>query len=727
MSSSKLWIILRGAIAVLVIFAWVFSPWGNLTSYYTSVYFSKPVAEKIAKTTPKTQIASADIIDGGGDTWVIITVASNSALSNTWTVPYDWNSASNSVQIIGGGGAGGDGSNSEGAGGGGGGGYSKRTGFSLTPGNTVSFSAGAGGTAAAADSRGGNGGHSYFNVGSFANCTGVSTCVSAEGGEGGKPILVYTGGLGGGTTSASGTTKYLGGTGGVGSVNDGSGGGGGAGGPLIATDGDGQAGGAGSANEGGGGGGAGGASATDGSPSDTPTNNAGGGGGTGYAGGAGGAGGNGTGSNAHGASGVNVGSGGGGGDVNGNGGNGANGGQWLNLFGSGGGGGGNGDSNSTTGGTGGLYGGGGGGSADTGGTGGDGIIVVKYRPITEITPTAVGTQTASINIPGSATSIYIGGAFRFTTTSTTTVTSIAVTASTSTDAVTGLDDVKLYWDTAASCDTTNPITNSTLYNTASANFSTLKATISGSTAVTAGTPKCFYPAMDVGSTVTDGLRFDIKIQVSTDIETAITEVGTYPVEINGVTVFNAAAETITLTLDAGGVVAFGTLTNGTRVTATTRLKVEQTNASSLTITAGHLRSITNVTLASGAAPLITSNQISDTAGGIDVFDGLGANCTDGTGPTTWGTGVSTGLGFTLWADSNTSRETACWGTGTTVTDALNKYAALQASASASSFINISSSPPSTLYTSIGYSLDVGSTQKATEYDGGVVFTATVSP
>ena len=140
-----------------------------------------------------------------------------------------------------------------------------------------------------------------------------------------------------------------------------------------------------------------------------------------------------------------------------------------------------------------------------------------------------------------------------------------------------------------------------------------------------------------------------------------------------------------------------------------------------------MRAITSATLASNAAPLITANQISDTAGGIDVFDGLGANCIDGTGPATWGTGVSTGLGFTLWADSNTSKETACWGTGTTETDTLNRYAALEASAAASSFINIAASPPATLYTSIGYSLDVGSTQKATDYDGGVVFTATVSP
>jgi hypothetical protein len=181
------------------------------------------------------------------------------------------------------------------------------------------------------------------------------------------------------------------------------------------------------------------------------------------------------------------------------------------------------------------------------GRGADGVIVITYRAVTNtVTPTGVGTQNATVDIPVSTTSTYIGGAFRLTSTLTTTVTSIGVTASTSTGAVTGLNDVKLYWDTAASCDTADPIATATLYNTASANFSSMKATISGSTTVISGTPKCFYPVMDVASTVTEGLRFDLKIQASTDIVTPITENGTYPVEISGVSTFATPAATISI-------------------------------------------------------------------------------------------------------------------------------------------------------------------------------------
>src|SRR5437870_1075520 len=52
--------------------------------------------------------------------------------TNNWTVPGDWNSSNNTIEVIGGGGGGGGCSN--GRGGGGGGAYSKSSSLFLTPG-----------------------------------------------------------------------------------------------------------------------------------------------------------------------------------------------------------------------------------------------------------------------------------------------------------------------------------------------------------------------------------------------------------------------------------------------------------------------------------------------------------------------------------------------------------------------------------------------------------------
>jgi len=519
-------------------------------------YTAEAIQGRIAQLTGKD--ISVQPAHAALDTRIYLTIAdgtlSGAQSNGTWTVPLDWNLASNSIEVIGGGGGGGDGTTGVGAGGGGGGGYGKITNLTFAPASTsIPFSVGASGSGGASTVKGGNGGHTWFgklnfngaNGGCFS--AGPTICVSAEGGEGGQGSTAPAslGGIGGNTSSTSGTVEFAGGNGGAGSSTDGQGGGGGAAGP----NGIGRIGGAGSSVEGGGGGGSGGLSSTVGQASGLPNASQGGDGGHGYGGTGGG---DGAATPANGAAGTAPGAGGGGGDQTTTttgtlGGNGAAGQQWDSTHGSGGGGGGAGDSGAS-GGSGGKFGAGGGGgttcSTAPNCRGGNGLIVITYRPITEITPTAVGTQTASIDIPAATTNTYIGGAFKLTTTSTTTVTSIAVTASTSSGAVTGLDDVKLYWDTAAACDTADPITSATLYNTASANFSALKATISGSTAVTAGTPKCFYPTMDVGTTVTDGLRFDIKIQADTDIVTAITEVGTYPIEITGKTTFNTAAPTI---------------------------------------------------------------------------------------------------------------------------------------------------------------------------------------
>ena len=188
-----------------------------------------------------------------------------------------------------------------------------------------------------------------------------------------------------------------------------------------------------------------------------------------------------------------------------------------------------------------------------------------------------------------------------------------------------------------------------------------------------------------------------------------------------------AAASITLTIDgtcnndntcdANATAIFGTLSAGTANDANVRIKTDSTTT--ITLAIGRKRSSPTTTLASSADA--TNINISDTAGGIDVFD---ANCTDGTGPAIWKDASSTGLGFSLWAATE-NKDTTCWGTGTNDSDANNKYAALQASSSASTAWTTTSS--GIKYASIGYSLDVTTTQQATSYIGDIIFTATTTP
>jgi len=139
---------------------------------------------------------------------------------SSWTVPSDWNSAANTVEVIGGGG-GGASYASNGGGGGGGGAYSFNANLALTAGNSVTYSVGTGGTA------GNAGGDTYFNA---ASCAVSPVCA-----KGGSPGSTSTGGSGGLASAGTGTTTKNGGFG-----NDENttvtkgGGGGGAGGPSAA-------------------------------------------------------------------------------------------------------------------------------------------------------------------------------------------------------------------------------------------------------------------------------------------------------------------------------------------------------------------------------------------------------------------------------------------------------------------------------------------------------------
>ena len=300
--------------------------------------------------------------ESGTPTTVYVTSGSS------WTVPSDWNSANNTIEVIGGGGGGGGGcSTCFGSGGGGGGAYSRITNLSLTSGNNISVNVGGAGSGTT-NGNGIAGGDTYFNG---ASCAAASTC--AKGGLGGqgansggamkedpykslsvervlRTVFSYfaeivhaagAGGSGGSSATGVGSTKRSGGNGAANNSNAGGGGGGAAGTVGNGNNGSGTSGGSGNAGSGGAGGGAG-AAGGNGSEFDA-THGSGGGGGAGAA------------SSANGAAGGNYGAGGGGS----------------------------------------------GGNLTTGGNGKVGLIVIRYYPI--IPPT-----NGSVSVSPSVSTTYTG-------------------------------------------------------------------------------------------------------------------------------------------------------------------------------------------------------------------------------------------------------------------------------------------------------------------------------
>lgn len=308
----------------------------------------------------------------------------------SWTVPTTWNSASNTIEVIGGGGGGSTGftgstgASAQGGAGGGGGAYTKITNATLTPGASVTIAIGTGGGTATA-------GSDTYICNSASNCAsilGSAVIAGAKGGGGGSGLTAGAGGAAASGIPASGTgvTKFSGGTGGVPGSSNGNGGSGG-----------------------GGGGGAAGLNAAGNNGVDGVS-------GAGNDGGNGGAGGQGDGTFG--------GTGGAGGLANsGVGGNGGSGTEYDPTHGSGGGSGGGaggarGGSGGGAGGTAGMYGagggaGGGGGRGNaaaatpgTGATGRNGIIIVKYTHVAQQNyrwRDETGTPLAVENTPGAIT------------------------------------------------------------------------------------------------------------------------------------------------------------------------------------------------------------------------------------------------------------------------------------------------------------------------------------
>lgn len=275
-----------------------------------------------------------DLGEGLQYDFATVTFITNTS-TTSFTRPSDWNTASNSVEVLGGGGAGGGSAaaSSVEGGGGGTGGYSAKS--NLTIAASVTIQVGSAGTGAAG-ANGGAGTATWFDGATLA-----ASQVGANPGNGGTTVSV--GGTGGSTVGATGTTKTAGSNGGSDAGFSGGDSGGGA-----------------------------------------PSSAGAGSNGVGSSSGNGATGGN--------ASGVGGGTGGTGGAAGKNNGNPGNAGtNWDASHGSGGGGGGGGvdvGSGPGNGGAGGLYGAGGGGggasgtgTAPSGGNASQGIIVVTYTPL----------------------------------------------------------------------------------------------------------------------------------------------------------------------------------------------------------------------------------------------------------------------------------------------------------------------------------------------------------
>jgi hypothetical protein len=296
----------------------------------------------------------------------------DSTTSASWTVPTDWNNASNVIHLFGGGGgsAGGraSGSNRAGGGGGGGGGYTGLSNQTLTIGASITYQAGSAGGAGAAGANGTAGGTTLWDGGASTaggGGGGQATTTSSTGGTAGSGST-YNGGVGGqGAVGTAASTGY------------GGGGGAGAGGPngIGGTGGNGFGSSTAASIAGGGGGGNGGG--TNGGNASAAT------GGTG-------------GNNSDGAGGATTNStsgavgGGGSGSVA----NLSTGSTGIEVYGIGGGSGGGGEDDTNRTNTGGRYGGGGGGGGvSTGGitragsSGAQGVIIITYVPVVVATST----------------------------------------------------------------------------------------------------------------------------------------------------------------------------------------------------------------------------------------------------------------------------------------------------------------------------------------------------
>lgn len=133
-------------------------------------------------------------------------------------------------------------------------------------------------------------------------------------------------------------------------------------------------------------------------------------------------------------------------------------------------------------------------------------ITITYT-LPTITVSTTGAQTSSMNIPSSNN--YVGGAFTFITDiNISTTTQIIITDTGTVNANANLSNVRLYYETAATCSYDG---NETAFNSTGVNFdSSEKATVSGTMSV--GTSQvCVYVVLDVGSGASASETIEIEI------------------------------------------------------------------------------------------------------------------------------------------------------------------------------------------------------------------------
>ncbi|MDD3491368.1 MAG: hypothetical protein PHG13_00090 [Candidatus Pacebacteria bacterium] len=487
----------------------------------------------------KTQLAEAQTVCGFGSDIGNGQCRGFITSGSTWNVPVDWDDSNNKIECIG---AGGNGSiygnaTTKGGGGGGGGSYASISNQSLSSGNH-SIAVAAGGSEQDTFLKDDNG-NTVLSCGAGKNAVdgnnaggvgGVASIgdIKFSGGDGGKTrtAVRIPGGGGGGSAGPSG----------VGRTSE----------EASNSGGDG----------GSGGGGANGGQSTDGK---TANRAIGGAGGAGYDGSGGGAGGDES-DGSSGAVGKGAGGGGGGGD-NTSGGTSGAGGQgsidsgnvsaWNSAtYGPSGGGGGGGGQRANggypgNGGDGGAYGGGGGGCGgapgsnycDRAGAGGQGLIVVTYTPISAdktLTVGVTGNHVSVMDIP--STNNYVGGAFTFTSDSNQTVSKIIISETGTVDADANLSNVKLFYKQQAVCEASSIPVDATAFNTNGVNFSSSKATVSGTMNVS-NSQICVYIQLDVGSGALDNETIKIQITSPSDITVSEGDVSlqSTPLAISGST------------------------------------------------------------------------------------------------------------------------------------------------------------------------------------------------
>jgi hypothetical protein len=158
------------------------------------------------------------------------------------------------------------------------------------------------------------------------------------------------------------------------------------------------------------------------------------------------------------------------------------------------------------------------------------IAVLELMPDPIITISSTGTQIANVN--KNTTDNYIGGAFTFQSNlGSVNLNQITICETGTIDANANLSNLKLYYETAATC---NYDGDETLFGTAASFDSSQKAIITGIMPIVSSRV-CIYPVLDIASGATAAQTIELEISnISTEVILSYGTInGTSPVQING--------------------------------------------------------------------------------------------------------------------------------------------------------------------------------------------------